>query len=226
MDDGFKLSFVSNVEERIEIVLNSLNNGTNIQDTNATEVLKLFEPDAIAYEEYFKNNPNSKYTFKEFAIFYAIDKGNYINYFCHTYLALIPKGFETFLEGLDFYSFADDADYEKFVSMNVQKYYEQISEKKNVQRFVENMAAKGKILLLFHSTYIHHQRTDGKYITRNIVNPVPVLGEFYQNTTGFYKFRVINPDLEDEIIILADDKIELKNREVKFNLERRKKRVR
>ena len=44
MDDGFKLSFVSNVEERIEIVLNSLNNGTNIQDTNATEVLKLFEP--------------------------------------------------------------------------------------------------------------------------------------------------------------------------------------
>ena len=125
MDDGFKLSFVPNVEERIEIVLNSLNNGTNIQDTNATEVLKLFEPDAIAYEEYFKNNPNSKYTFKEFAIFYAIDKGNYINYFCHTYLALIPKGFETFLEGLDFYSFADDADYEKFVSMNAQKYYEQ-----------------------------------------------------------------------------------------------------
>ena len=80
--------------------------------------------------------------------------------------------------------------------------------------------------MLFHSTYVHHERIDGKTITRKVINPIPCLGEFYQGVDGVYKFRVINPDLEDEIIIMADDQIVLEDNEVKLNLERRKKNAR
>ena len=226
MSDNSKLKVVSNIEQRIDDVLNDLNKGMNVQDTATTEVLELFKPDATFYKEYFKNNPNSKYIFKDFSIPYAVGKDCYVNYFCHTYLAIIPKGFETFLEGLDFHSFEDDSYYQDFVSENASEYYEHISEKKNTQRFIENMAARGKILLLFHSTYVHHERIDGKTITRKVINPVPCLGEFYQGVDGVYKFRVINPDLEDEIIIMADDQIVLEDNEVKLNLERRKKNAR
>ena len=222
MDDNGKLRVVSNIEQRIDRVLNDLNKGINSQDTDATEVLKLFKADAISYEEYFRNNPNSKYMFKCFSIPYAVSKKGYVNYFCHNYLAIIPRDFETFLEGLDFHSFEDDSHYQNFVLENADEYYECISEKKNIQRFIENMARKGKILLLFHFTYVHHERSDGKTITRKVINPVSCLGEFYQNANGIYKFRVINPDLEDEIMILADDQIPLGDREVKLNLERRK----
>ena len=138
MSDNSKLKVVSNIEQRIDDVLNDLNKGMNVQDTAATEVLELFKPDATFYKEYFKNNPNSKYIFKDFSIPYAVGKDCYVNYFCHTYLAIIPKGFETFLEGLDFHSFEDDSYYQDFVSENASEYYEHISEKKNTQRFIEN----------------------------------------------------------------------------------------
>lgn len=222
MSDNSKLKVVSNIEQRIDDVLNDLNKGMNVQDTAATEVLELFKPDATFYKEYFKNNPNSKYMFKHFSIPYAISGEDYVNYFCHTYLAIIPRGFETFLEGLDFHSFEDDGYYQNFVLENASEYYEHVSEKKNIQRFIENMATKGKILLLSHITYVHHVRSDGKTITRSIVSPVPCLGEFYQGVDGVYKFRVINPELEDEIMIIADDQIVLDDNEVKLNLERRK----
>ena len=68
MSDNSKLKVVSNIEQRIDDVLNDLNKGMDVQDTAATEVLELFKPDATFYKEYFKNKPNSKDIFKDFSI--------------------------------------------------------------------------------------------------------------------------------------------------------------
>lgn len=217
--ENLKLSFVSNIQGDVDWLLTRLNRGEDIDKTKVEDTLEKFVPDVDFFEKLWRSEPNTKYFLGEFSVPYLVAGNGYVNYLCDTFTMLVPNGFEKVLEDFSL-GHIDASEYTEFVKRNVKR-FDNDSDKEIVKAFIESMGRNGKIVLLSHETYVFHQRDDGRCITRKIENPLPRLGSIKQNRMGLYQFQVINSDLEDEIMEMADSKIVLQEGEVKLKLEKR-----
>lgn len=142
------------------------------------------------------------------------------NYTCYSYILIVPKEVLPLINCTKFLAFSIEEEYEKFVKKNKCLFIWNISEKKNIIRFIDNLCKSGKLLIIRKTKYVYHVRKDKKTITRLITEEPQPLGRFIQKANEEYTFEVINPNLKNVIMEMANKNINFANGE---NMLRREK---
>ncbi len=219
MENDSKLTVVANIDERIENILTKLNSGMLVEEREMANISNLFLPSAENLYDIVAEN--SEYTFVSFSIPILDECSDYENYTCYSYMVISPKAVVPLIKWAKFLAFSSEEEYERFTKENKYFFMGDISEKKNLRRFIDDLCKSGKLLLIRKARWIYHVRKDKKTITRLITEEPQPLGGFSLKSDGTYIFKVINPNLENVIMEMASKNIKLESGEIMLRREKK-----
>ena len=218
MNCDFKFKFAANIDGRIKSVLDKLNSNLQVEQKELDDISNLFLPNVENLYDIVAEN--SEYTFVSFSIPILDECSDYENYTCYSYMVISPKAVVPLIKWAKFLAFSSEEGYERFVKENQYFFMGDISEKKNLRRFIDDLCKSGKLLLIRKARWIYHVRKDKKTITRLVTEEPQPLGKFEKMPNGKYVFKVINPDLENEIMEMANQNTKLEKDEIMLRREK------